>query len=1158
MVNNPQLSDVQLQVDSGDVYFAHSFMVYARCPLLAELVHESGFGVKEEGVPAAQRVLMSDVPGQAVFALLQYLYTAHCSFPASLRPHILELASRFDLQELQQICQLRQDDTAAQGDDTEYTYHEQNVNDQTDQAFLELLRSMWNDEEQDEEGMDTDEGRDREESENQCDDPTSGDREMPEEQVNEDELMEIYEFAATQKKKEEEEDSVEEEKKNDGDLEMAEDQVFTKLTEQQPNCQSGPNSSLDRSYNRLFSDSWGIYEEEDPSTLPSTSRQSNRHTIQSQFDHKLSSEPLARTVLQSSASVIGKLSPSPPPSTPSMPVPGLSPGGEEPGAATLEVQNDCIQLRDKNLSLKTESQGPRILCIPLSPDYPQENKQPELIVLSDSSEEMEVDYAVLSSRSPSPCIKENTQNYTHIKEQVKPNEINPKSKGQGDLDSSLTGKLPVSEPGGPGSGCQSPVNCSPEVSWLIPSTPVQPGRSIRTTSSQTNSSMCRTQLFTKGDTSSNASSLSSPMSDRIQRSTSPPRVSSITGLTHASVSRLKPDRTAPSISSLDVSVSNKHSSSQKRRTDSKLDFPVFVGPSCQAKPSQLRNSSNHLSCLPSSTRDPHLHIPTYCSTPLHTELHQTPVPPPESPLAPVSTDPEKSKSAAQETEKTPTTSPEKTVLNSFHLSPLSERSSSSHRAPPGSNKSQCSPEFSCHDNTGNDGDERRDGRHEDNDGQIECEQDIETEEAAESSFQQSFMDEPPIAFNDSWGLDACVENPGCFSLKLEESRGSSRQDQSLEQRETAESSTSSLCQPVPFSRQVPSMNSRGDTTKSSLFSTRASDLPSRVEAHVGPSLTPSPPDPIAHPAPDINNSLLDSKIWDSWEEDEEEERALPLSQRINPTVQLKTPKSSHNAKHRSLEPITPMPHYSDMDTPELKNKLTRFGVRPLPKRQMILKLKEIHEYTHQLVSSDSEEEAPSMGHATQTKPPTTLKPSVCRPVSCTQIPPFKEPRAPTAASPMKHNREEEEAEPLSASQDSNTSSTAASEESERSNPELCLLSDGDSDSDGSISASQAATRLQDRLLAVRSFILSNPGLYDQILQYQPLVLSQFQQQLKDAGIRLGVAKLADYLDSQCITFTTAKPGHSAPGRRRAKKTGKGVRTAGDSRARRKRGVTAVN
>lgn len=39
MVNNPQLSDVQLQVDTGEVFFAHSFMLYARCPLLAEMVN---------------------------------------------------------------------------------------------------------------------------------------------------------------------------------------------------------------------------------------------------------------------------------------------------------------------------------------------------------------------------------------------------------------------------------------------------------------------------------------------------------------------------------------------------------------------------------------------------------------------------------------------------------------------------------------------------------------------------------------------------------------------------------------------------------------------------------------------------------------------------------------------------------------------------------------------------------------------------------------------------------------------------------------------------------------------------------------------------------------------------------------------------------------
>lgn len=57
-------------------------------------MHEGGFGVQEDGMAAAQRVLLSDVPGEAVLVLLKYLYTAQCCVPAPLQPHVLELASR--------------------------------------------------------------------------------------------------------------------------------------------------------------------------------------------------------------------------------------------------------------------------------------------------------------------------------------------------------------------------------------------------------------------------------------------------------------------------------------------------------------------------------------------------------------------------------------------------------------------------------------------------------------------------------------------------------------------------------------------------------------------------------------------------------------------------------------------------------------------------------------------------------------------------------------------------------------------------------------------------------------------------------------------------------------------------------------------------------
>ncbi|XP_049427605.1 structure-specific endonuclease subunit SLX4 [Epinephelus fuscoguttatus] len=1160
MVNNPQLSDLQLQVDSGEVYFAHSFMVYARCPLLAEMVHESGFGVREEGMPATQRVLMNDVPGQAVFALLRYLYTARCAIPESLRPHMLELASRFDLQELQQLCELHQEDAAPPGDEEDYINQEENVNNQTDQALMVLLRSMWGEEDEDDEGTDTDGGRDKErdlEGDHHGDDLASGDGEISEEKVNEDELEEIYEFAATQRKREEEKDSMEEEEEERVDEEEDGVEVFTKLTEPRRSSagfsikkksQLEPDPSLDRSYSRLFSESWGVYEEEEPSSSPSTSHSAKAHTSQSQqhqFPHKPLSELSGRTLLQSSASVAGDLSPSPPPSASNLPIPGQSPGEAGDWGGGGDEGTDA---------LKRESQGPRSICVPFSPDSSQDKKEPEVIILSDSSEEMEV---VLSSRSPSPnspCVVQNLQSYTQIKPQpvLKPNEPTQKDKQSSSLE--ISPHDSAAAPAQSRLDDQDLLGCSPEVSWLIPSTPVQPVRSSTTSSTQTKSSMCRTQLFPRVDTSSHSSSAFSspalPLNNRLQTSNSSTRASAYVAPTQGSVPKLKLDET--SSASLDLNLPSKRTTS----CDWSKDRGVLAAPPCQPKPSTM-----------TSLQDTPLHaqLQPYSSTPLHTELHKAPVPFGTSPLH---SNLDKQRSTSQGK---PSESPEKTELGSFHLSHLSDPSeppsSTSHRGlqssqrhSGSSSQSRHSVESSSHNNT----DELKSKGIRDEEGEVEteCENKGEKEEAetglaeaAESSLQQSFMDEPPIAFNDSWGFDACADvdaNPGCFSLRLEDSGASSQQgERSLGQRETARSPSSVACRPSPSKHSVHLLNSHSSVTASKAHSTQPS---SSEQAHSDLSFTPSPPNPTTRTPPEISNSLLDSKVWDSWEEEEEEE-ALPLSQRADPSVQIKTPVTSHNKRRRTLVPITPLPHYSDMDTPELKNKLNRFGVRPLPKRQMILKLKEIHQYTHQLVSSDSEDEAPSAGRTVRMKqPPTGSEAPGNRPVSCTQRVKFKEPRAPAAISPLKASREEE-AELLSASQGSNTSSTAASEESERSNPELCLSSD--SDSDGGISASQSANRLQDRLQAVRSFILSDSALYSQILQYQPLVLSQLQERLKAAGIRLGATKLADYLDSQCITFTTAKPGHSAPSRRRGRKTGKGAKVAGGSTAGRKKAITAM-
>ncbi|XP_015822872.3 structure-specific endonuclease subunit SLX4 isoform X1 [Nothobranchius furzeri] len=1003
MVNNPQMSDVQLQVDTGEVYFAHSFMVYARCPLLAEMVHESGIGVQEEGLPAAQRVLLNDVQGEAVLALLQYLYTSHCSISASLQPHMLELASRFDLQELEQLCRLQQDNSEAP-DSTQ----QENVNNQTDQAFMEVLRSMWN---EDDHVMDSDGGGEGGRMEEESDELTSGYREGHEEQVNEEELEEIYEFAATQRQKEVE--ATEEEEEVGGDVVFTKQLVEEEISDEDlnPNIRPEPES--------------GDYESRSSSA-------SKLKMISSKNKHesppRASSKRSARTSLQSSASLVEDLLGSPSPVMSNLPVAGHSPG-------QTRYQDE-------------ESQPPCGVCTPLSPESSLKKEEPELIVLSDSSEEVDVADFVpqsLSDRSPST---QNPEDYTGIKAQT--------SSG-----ADVENKEPRSVELNP----DDPPDCSPELSWLIPSTPLQSSRSKRSSSTQTRSSMCRTQLFPKRDSSSSSGS---PSKIEPHTSSDPQKAPHPAGTTKSRVTR------PLSSSSLD----HKLSPSKERGVNAlQLELLRLQRLTCHALDPSKRNPL-HLLNLP------------YSSTP----VHQLPVPPAASPLT---SDAEKRTSSSPKRDRTPLGSPEEVELRSFHLSPLSnpsDPSSSSHRSKRRSSSSDVTRD-------------RLKGTGQKDEEEVKADMECTKERTGgtgvgESSLQQSLlvMDEPPIAFNDSWGLDACAEvNPGNFSLRLEDSKGLSPQEMSKPSYDDGIQTTSNCGGPTVLSHQSPHPEPSSSKPKHTGFS--------------------SPPHPKTHTSPEIDAGLLESKLWDSWNQEEVEEC---------PPTQLRTPAPPQDKTPHPMEPITPMPHFSDMDTPELKNKLNRFGVRPLPKRQMILKLKQIHQYTHQVTSSDSEDEAP---------PPR-------RSISTNQMEQFKEPRAPAATSPGKDKCGDGEL--LSASQGSNTSSTATSEESERSNPEQVLSSDGDSDSDGGISSSQAASRLQDRIQAVRSFILSTPKIFNQILQYEPLVLSQFQAELKAAGIRLGAAKLMDYLDSQCITFTTAKLGQpgTSRGGRGGKRMGKGAGGAG--------------
>ncbi|KFV67421.1 Structure-specific endonuclease subunit SLX4, partial [Dryobates pubescens] len=187
MVNNPHLSDVQFQVDSGEVLYAHMFVLYARCPQAVQVVHSEGFLVEEDGNAQTRRVLLSDVTAGAVSAFLHYLYAADTAIPAGLLPQVGALAARFNVRELMAKCENNAGESqmSSELDSEDDLISVRDDNDCEDRAenFQDLLKSMWVGECEDEAAMLS--------PECQREDDNG---------VGEQELEEIYEFAATQRK----------------------------------------------------------------------------------------------------------------------------------------------------------------------------------------------------------------------------------------------------------------------------------------------------------------------------------------------------------------------------------------------------------------------------------------------------------------------------------------------------------------------------------------------------------------------------------------------------------------------------------------------------------------------------------------------------------------------------------------------------------------------------------------------------------------------------------------------------------------------------------------------------------------------------------------------------------------------------------------------
>uniref|UniRef100_F7ER10 Structure-specific endonuclease subunit SLX4 n=1 Tax=Ornithorhynchus anatinus TaxID=9258 RepID=F7ER10_ORNAN len=1180
----------------------------------SDLIHSEGFLVEEDGDLRSRRVLLNEVTSEAVLAFLRYLYAADTSIPPHLFSDLASLAVRFGLGELVDICERGPKSMGAESEgDVFCSENEDETCETRADHFQELLRSMWVDEE--EEGGISSKPEDREEEEA--------------EMMNEDEMEEIYEFAATQRKilrgqsgpeevirseTEEDEESEQpgEEKIQFSECLRASNQVkevnldhvespkvikenqnhtvgdslsveqFTSLSSQGKPCnvedcirprgmntpvkateeeddsssteiaREGkvggpgelpsphltPDANLEKSYVHLFSVTQGEYNE--PSQTNSDLEKSKEsvapqksEACNSPNSHQ-SSSPEPEFLLSKSNSVKSSPAKSPLPplpqitSSPSLPrlkrlfssiasQIQLSPGPaarRKKSNSFLAQSDDLVQQKESDRT-HTGRQITRSLTSPvksLSIDLTKPksvsrqsplvtrsqnsttrvNQEDDVILLLDSDEEIEQEETHVQALSAGfPEEKKTPQSLMgSLKMKDDPESSEPLSTfdtdksrrlsscslrgASGVLRDGVSEILTVSQSNGQKDGwtdgklnLMSPelertheASSSTDTSWLVPATPV--ANRSRECSIQTHITSIRSRSRTS-----------------------------------ILVDRDHPQRTETSVGNSSGKEVTEDLTVRSPQTASRLlSITSEIGPLSSdsgSKGQPCASSSNHYSEDQRST--------SVATSPFSSEragLVGQPLSDPPSPQAELS--------HAEDT------------LPVVH-------------------------------------------------GEVVEVKDSEEEEEAASSLPNAslFLDnDPPVPVDDDcWAVE-------CFSPAPLDSSDPKR----LGPLKT--SSPNGRIRGASVDRQSSSPRAPKGAHSTPLCGNpadRKNPMP-RGEERALPSGSPE----------DSRVSLLNSAIWEDWDgEDEDLTVVLPLSQRLlgaeppRETEVLKTPKVTDPKKNLPPKvPITPMPRYSIMETPKLKKELDRFGVRPLPKRQMVLKLKEIFQYTHQILESDSEEEVPS-----------------------SQVPPQKvpaEPRCPSQASPDTLGAEDPDAASSSSSLSSlengylqaTESSSRTSQQRIRNttkirgsrvakkqpnpailsapkSPAKALLPDPGEDSlpsasqsscsssgaendfssgsqsssasefgagyvsegeddvaEEDITASQAALLEADKEEAVRRYIRSNPALYRKILLYQPLELGELQAELKQNGIKLAMGKLLDFLDTQCITFTTAR------------------------------------
>ena len=291
----------------------------------------------------------------------------------------------------------------------------------------------------------------------------------------------------------------------------------------------------------------------------------------------------------------------------------------------------------------------------------------------------------------------------------------------------------------------------------------------------------------------------------------------------------------------------------------------------------------------------------------------------------------------------------------------------------------------------------------------------------------------------------------------------------------------------------------------------------------------------------------------SFQQEEEEEelptptKYSPLSkssggsrkQKPPPSLSSKTPPPSsrpESGADRRLTalrtaprtPVTPLPDYAHMLSPQLRAELVRFGLKAVPRRKAAQLLHHIYEKTHPLVPCTPRPGSPSLSSRHR-----SLAKVTARRISSTVARDSKKSKEIRQKSPVHQSlaeglfllpnlfvAEEEDEDEEEKSQASSQGSQSS--QSSQLGPEEESIWQGQEDD---IWQSQEGGDVEDEVPAslhqrLSAFIRSRPSLHQQVLEYEPLWLKAFHEDVKEEGIKCNLGQVMDYLDLRCICFRT--------------------------------------